>query len=257
MLPMVGRLRDLMPKTVKDVPLSARPLELQRPTLDSLPILKCWPDDGGRYITPRLVFTKHPEYWGTTTFGTYRMQVYDGPHLPACTGSGSARNITASPRRWASGSEVAPSLAEVWRRLTTAPMPRASTSRRGSEAFCSRKRQPAEMHHRRSRGAGELTSRFEGYVGAGGAPPATVRRPHRPLFAAGRLSGVPHHWTAAQEADLPDHGGGVSSRVLRPSERVVWEWRSPRMSSSSISSGSLPSRAAFSSPRPSRSSGSM
>jgi 4-hydroxy-3-polyprenylbenzoate decarboxylase len=46
-------------------------------TLDELPILTCWPEDGGRYITLPLVFTKDPET-GTRNIGTYRMQVFDG-----------------------------------------------------------------------------------------------------------------------------------------------------------------------------------
>ncbi len=59
MLPMVGRLRDLMPKTVKDAP--CHEIVDRDGTLDSLPILKCWPEDGGKYITFPLVFTKDPE----------------------------------------------------------------------------------------------------------------------------------------------------------------------------------------------------
>src|ERR1051326_8028897 len=40
------------------------------------PILKCWPQDGGRFITFPLVFTKNPEN-GKRNVGMYRMQVYD------------------------------------------------------------------------------------------------------------------------------------------------------------------------------------
>src|SRR5919106_2426994 len=75
MLPMVGRLRDLMPKTVKDAP--CHEIVQRDGTLDSLPILKCWPEDGGRYITFPLVFTRDPKT-GVRNIGTYRMQVYDG-----------------------------------------------------------------------------------------------------------------------------------------------------------------------------------
>jgi 4-hydroxy-3-polyprenylbenzoate decarboxylase len=75
MLPMVGRLRDLMPKTVKDAP--CQEVVLRDGTLDELPILTCWPDDGGPYITFPLVFTKDPET-GERNIGTYRMQVFDG-----------------------------------------------------------------------------------------------------------------------------------------------------------------------------------
>src|SRR6478735_8212824 len=75
MLPMVGRLRDLMPKTVKDAP--CQEVVRRDGTLDDFPILKCWPEDGGRYITLPLVFTKDPET-GVRNIGTYRMQVFDG-----------------------------------------------------------------------------------------------------------------------------------------------------------------------------------
>src|SRR6476620_2869980 len=74
MLPMVGRLRDLMPKTVKDA--ACHELVLRDGTLDELPILTCWPEDGGPYITFPLVFTKDPES-GERNIGTYRMQVFD------------------------------------------------------------------------------------------------------------------------------------------------------------------------------------
>jgi 4-hydroxy-3-polyprenylbenzoate decarboxylase len=75
MLPMVGRLRDLMPKTVKDA--ACQEVVDRDGTLDALPILKCWPGDGGKYITFPLVFTKDPET-GVRNIGTYRMQVFDG-----------------------------------------------------------------------------------------------------------------------------------------------------------------------------------
>jgi 4-hydroxy-3-polyprenylbenzoate decarboxylase len=75
LLPMVNRLRDLMPKTVSSAP--CQEVVRRNGTLDELPILKCWPEDGGRYITFPLVFTKDPET-GMRNVGTYRMQVFDG-----------------------------------------------------------------------------------------------------------------------------------------------------------------------------------
>jgi 4-hydroxy-3-polyprenylbenzoate decarboxylase len=75
LLPMVGRLRDLMPKTVKDAP--CQEIVNEAGTLDELPILTCWPEDGGRFITLPLVFTRDPET-GVRNIGTYRMQVFDG-----------------------------------------------------------------------------------------------------------------------------------------------------------------------------------
>lgn len=46
------------------------------PTLLDLPILKCWPHDGGRFITFPCVHTKDPDT-GERNLGMYRMQVYD------------------------------------------------------------------------------------------------------------------------------------------------------------------------------------
>ena len=75
MLPMVTRLKDLMPRTVKDAP--CQEVVRRDGVLDELPILTCWPEDGGRYITLPLVFTRDPET-GVRNIGTYRMQVFDG-----------------------------------------------------------------------------------------------------------------------------------------------------------------------------------
>lgn len=46
------------------------------PDLGILPVLKCWPHDGGRFITLPIVHTRHPET-GKTNAGMYRMQMLD------------------------------------------------------------------------------------------------------------------------------------------------------------------------------------
>ena len=43
---------------------------------DSLPVLHCWPADGGRFFTLPVVCTVDPET-GAQNWGMYRMQVYD------------------------------------------------------------------------------------------------------------------------------------------------------------------------------------
>ena len=45
--------------------------------LNELPILQCWPKDGGRFITFPCVHTRDPDS-GERNLGMYRMQVYDG-----------------------------------------------------------------------------------------------------------------------------------------------------------------------------------
>ncbi len=46
------------------------------PTLLNLPILQCWPKDGGRFITLPNVHTRDPDT-GERNVGMYRMQVFD------------------------------------------------------------------------------------------------------------------------------------------------------------------------------------
>ncbi|MGB8466016.1 MAG: UbiD family decarboxylase [Terrimicrobiaceae bacterium] len=46
------------------------------PTLLDLPILKCWPLDGGRFITLPCVVTQDPDT-GERNVGMYRIQIYD------------------------------------------------------------------------------------------------------------------------------------------------------------------------------------
>lgn len=75
MLPKLAELGSFFPKTVK----SGACKEIIRKedfSLSSFPILKCWPQDGGRYITWPMVITKNPET-GKRNVGCYRMQVFD------------------------------------------------------------------------------------------------------------------------------------------------------------------------------------
>jgi 4-hydroxy-3-polyprenylbenzoate decarboxylase len=46
-------------------------------SLRDLPILHCWPKDGGRFVTLPNVYTRDPES-GQRNVGMYRMQLYDG-----------------------------------------------------------------------------------------------------------------------------------------------------------------------------------
>jgi 4-hydroxy-3-polyprenylbenzoate decarboxylase len=45
-------------------------------SLFDIPVLKCWPEDGGRYITLPLVFSRNPDT-GKRNCGMYRMQIHD------------------------------------------------------------------------------------------------------------------------------------------------------------------------------------
>ena len=45
--------------------------------LNRLPVITCWPEDGGPFVTLPLVYTQHPDRPGHN-LGMYRMHVYDG-----------------------------------------------------------------------------------------------------------------------------------------------------------------------------------
>ena len=78
MLPQLAELGNVFPKTVnaKDAPCKEVVLR-DGFDLNAFPILKCWPHDGGRFITLPCVHTRDPRN-GKRNIGMYRMQVYDG-----------------------------------------------------------------------------------------------------------------------------------------------------------------------------------
>ncbi|WP_322801364.1 menaquinone biosynthesis decarboxylase [Thermoflexus sp.] len=73
----LGTLRSigLGPRRVSRAPCQ-EVVETERPSLDRLPILKCWPKDAGRYITLGQVITRDPRT-GKRNVGLYRLQVHD------------------------------------------------------------------------------------------------------------------------------------------------------------------------------------
>ncbi len=75
LLPRLTEMSTWAPKTVKKAPCQ-EVIHQNDASLDIFPILKCWPGDGGRYITLPLVFTKDPET-GRQNLGMYRLQVFD------------------------------------------------------------------------------------------------------------------------------------------------------------------------------------
>jgi 4-hydroxy-3-polyprenylbenzoate decarboxylase len=76
MLPKLAEMGSFFPKTVSSAPCQEVVLKGDQIDLGRLPVLTCWPQDGGPYITLPMVFTKNPET-GKRNCGMYRMQVYD------------------------------------------------------------------------------------------------------------------------------------------------------------------------------------
>jgi len=72
-LPQLGKISSWMPKIITGTG-KCQEVVMESPDLSVLPILKCWPRDGGRFITLPLVHTLDPET-GVRNVGMYRMQV--------------------------------------------------------------------------------------------------------------------------------------------------------------------------------------
>jgi 4-hydroxy-3-polyprenylbenzoate decarboxylase len=75
----VLRSLGLRPKRVRDAPCQ-QVVHTDDASLDTLPILKCWPHDAGRYITLPQVISRDPVS-GIRNVGMYRLQQHDSRSL--------------------------------------------------------------------------------------------------------------------------------------------------------------------------------
>ncbi|MBA3975068.1 MAG: menaquinone biosynthesis decarboxylase [Candidatus Solibacter sp.] len=75
MLPKLADMANFFPKMVSSGPCKER-IRHDGFSLSELPVLTCWPGDGGPFITLPMVFTRNP-VTGKRNCGMYRMQVYD------------------------------------------------------------------------------------------------------------------------------------------------------------------------------------
>lgn len=125
LLPTLGEVASWMPKTLKGRGL-CQEVRMDVSDLRKLPVLNCWPFDGGPFITLPLVHTRHPESMHRNT-GMYRIQVF-GPDLAGMhwqlhkTGANhyeayKSRNIKKMPVTIALGGDP------VYTYAATAPLP--------------------------------------------------------------------------------------------------------------------------------------
>jgi 4-hydroxy-3-polyprenylbenzoate decarboxylase len=75
MLPKLAEMGSFFPRVVSKGPCQEVIRNSDFSLLD-YPILKCWPEDAGRFITLPMVFSRNPDT-GKRNCGCYRMQVYD------------------------------------------------------------------------------------------------------------------------------------------------------------------------------------
>ncbi|MBI4464864.1 MAG: UbiD family decarboxylase, partial [Acidobacteria bacterium] len=75
MVPRLAEIGSFFPKSVKDGP-AQEVVKEKDFSLFEFPIIQCWPQDAGRYITFGTVFSQDPET-GKRNCGLYRLQVFD------------------------------------------------------------------------------------------------------------------------------------------------------------------------------------
>ena len=102
-IPRVTELASVFPKSVRGGPCQEVVTTGDAVDLGTLPVLTCWPQDAGPFVTMPLVVTKDPVS-GKTNVGMYRMQVYDrnttGMHWQKHKdGAGQARGYAREGRR--------------------------------------------------------------------------------------------------------------------------------------------------------------
>ncbi len=119
------------PRRVESAPCQ-EVVETASPSLAGLPILQCWPGDGGRYITLPGVFTRDP-VTGARNVGMYRLQVFDdrtlGMHWQIHKGG--AEHRAPSPRSAGSRMDVAIALGGDPAMIYAASAPLPPGRRRG------------------------------------------------------------------------------------------------------------------------------
>ncbi|MBL0095564.1 MAG: menaquinone biosynthesis decarboxylase [Bacteroidetes bacterium] len=80
MLPQLGEIASWMPKEVSGRG-ACQEVAMKDPDITKLPVLTCWPEDGGPFVTLPVIQTRDP-HTGIRNVGLYRMQVFE----PTMTG---------------------------------------------------------------------------------------------------------------------------------------------------------------------------
>ncbi|MFN8153777.1 MAG: menaquinone biosynthesis decarboxylase [Bacteroidia bacterium] len=75
MLPQLGEIASWMPKEISGRG-ACQEVVMKDPDITKLPVLTCWPEDGGPFITLPVIQTRDP-HTGIRNVGLYRMQVFE------------------------------------------------------------------------------------------------------------------------------------------------------------------------------------
>jgi 4-hydroxy-3-polyprenylbenzoate decarboxylase len=128
MVPMLAKLGSIPPKVIRSGACQEVVLTGDQVDLTQLPVIQCWPEDAGRFITFGQVFTRNPET-GDRNVGMYRQQLLDRrttamhwhPHHDGC-------QHFLMHRRMGTKMPIAISLGgdPVYPYMATAPLPPAT-----------------------------------------------------------------------------------------------------------------------------------
>jgi len=214
--------------------------------IDALPVITCWPKDGGRFITFPLVVSRHPVHHKTNV-GIYRMQVFDrattGMHWQIHKGGGfhyhsAEEQGNALPVAVALGADPALMLAGIF------PLPEALEEIAFAGILSARRTRltnartipldvPADAEFvlegivppYERRAEGPFGDHFGHYCDVADFPVFRVRtitRRHQPIYPAAVVGKPPQEDRYMGDASQMILGPLI--RLMRPEERDVWAY---------------------------------
>lgn len=240
----IPRLLAFRPARVSSPP--AQEVIESSPNLGDLPVITCWPKDGGPFITFPLVVSRHPVN-GKSNVGIYRMQVFDrnttGMHWQIHKGGGFHYHVAeqrgeALPVAVALGADPALMLAGIF------PLPEALEEIAFAGILSARRTRLACAHtlpidvpahaefvlegvvapHER-RGEGPFGDHFGHYCDVADFPVFQVRtitRRRQPIYPAAVVGKPPQEDRYMGDASQMILGPLI--RLMRPEVRDVWAY---------------------------------
>ncbi len=227
MLPKLTELSSFFPKTVKKAPCQEVVLTGDQVDLSKIPVLKCWPADGGRFITLPMVCTVDP-VTSITNVGMYRMQVFDhqttGMHWHKHKdGARHYQHYETAGKRMEVAVAIGGDPSIIY--ASTAPLPPVIGEYLFAGFLRRKQLEVVQCKTVNVRVPAEAEFILEGFVDPlerqSGGP---FRRPHRLLFRGRRIPGVSYYGNNASErCHLPGDPGRTASagrRLPRQSYRT-------------------------------------
>ena len=193
LVPMGIDLIRFLPRKTRKAPCQEVVYRGEEIDLSMLPVLKCWPQDGGPFVTLPVVITRSLET-GRRNAGMYRLQVFDrnttGMHWHIHKdGSHYFQEYRKAGKRMPVAVAIGTDPAVTY--AATAPLPRGIDEMILAGFIRKRPVQMARCVSIDLEVPAEAEFVLEGYVDPEETPAGrTIRRPHRVLFTCWRVSGL-------------------------------------------------------------------